>query len=67
MSQMYRVERVAELLDIDRKQVFELIHSDQLEWTNLATKPNGRPRVRVSEEQYKRFVARRARGKQHAA
>jgi transposase len=67
MSQMYRVDRVAEILDVDRKQVYELIHADELEWTNLATKPQGRPRVRVSEEQIARFQARRARGKQTTA
>lgn len=67
MSQMYRVEKVAEILDVDRKQVYELIGYGELEWTNVATKPGGRPRVRVSEDQIARFQQKRARGKQKTA
>jgi len=63
----YPVEEAAELMAIDRSQVYVLCSTGQLEWVNVSTNLSGRPRIRIPHEAIERFMRRRTNKAKQAA
>jgi hypothetical protein len=55
---MYPVPEAAELMSLDRSQVYVLLSTGQLEWVNVST-TGKRPRVRVAHVAIEAFMRRR--------
>lgn len=58
---LYRVTEAAELMGLDRSQVYILCGNGQLEWVNAST-TGRRPRIRISRAAIERFIKRRTIG-----
>lgn len=60
--QMYRVRKAAALMDIDERQVRELMVAGQLEWVDVRVDPTrGRVRPRIPDHEIERFAKARTR------
>jgi len=58
-DRFYSVREVAELLGIRQHGVLSLIKSGQLSAIDVSLQPGGRPRWRITQEDFEGFLARR--------
>lgn len=63
---LYPVPEAAELMSVDRSQVYVMCSTGQLEWVDVST-TGKRPRVRISQEAIDRFIQRRKHPAKRAA
>jgi len=56
---LYPVEEAAELMALDRSQVYVLCSTGQLEWVDAKVKHDGRTRIRIPHEAIEKFMRTR--------